>query len=135
MIKWQPNERCLKIQFFCWPQQTTSFHLILSFQHHFTLLEMTRDDKFQWRGHHLDDIPFIFSSFQAFSSFKNFWMTVKWGIILNQGKTLNSKISFIPPSFHHSLSKSYSSYDHSNHLRVIQSFNIHSNFEIIPCWR
>ena len=36
-------------------------------------------------------------------------MRVKWGIFLKQGKTMNSKIPLISPSFGHSHSKSYAS--------------------------
>ena len=49
-------------------------------------------------------------------------MRLEWGIFLKRGKTLNSKISIIPLSSHHSMSLSHSWYDHSIHLSIIPNF-------------
>ena len=71
-----------------------------------------------FRGHsiHFYSIPFTLIILECCW---NDGMRVKWGIFLKQGKTLNSKISLVSPSFGHSLSKSYASYDHSIHLGII----------------
>ena len=55
---------------------------------------------------------------------QNDGMRVKWGRFLKQGETLNSEISLILPSFDHSLSISFSSCDHSIHLRIIPNSNL-----------
>ena len=50
-------------------------------------------------------------------------MRVGWGIFLKKGKTLNSKVSLIPLSSHHSMALSHSWYDHSIHLSIIPNFD------------
>ena len=57
---------------------------------------------------------------------QNDGMRVKWVIFLKQGETLHSEISLILPSFDHSLSISFSSYDHSFHLRIIPNSNLNN---------
>ena len=54
-------------------------------------------------------------------------MRLEWGIFLKRGKTLNSKISIIPLSSHHSMSLSHSWYDHSIHLSIIPNFILQIN--------
>ena len=106
-----------------------------SFRHSFVIWKYL-----EWQGMNIHNWEISFKSHFSHSHFipssfvvQEWWWNdgMRWneGIFLNQGKTLNSQIHLIPPSFRHSMSISYSSYDHCNHLRVIPSFHPHS---IIP---
>ena len=81
--------------------------------------------------YHSEGIPIIFTPFHFIPvSFiiQEWHGMTEWGWneghFLKQGKTLNSEISLILPSFGHSSSISSSSHDHSIHLRIIPNSNL-----------
>ena len=53
-------------------------------------------------------------------------MKLNVGIFLNKGKTLNFRMSLIPPPFRHSIGTSFSWYFHPIHFMVISSLLNHS---------
>ena len=127
MTKWPNDDRMRGISefcFFCPLTKSPSFLLIPSFGCH---SRMPRNENEERRD-------FIHETFHSFSLHsdqfhhsrmsQNDGMRVKWGRFLKQGETLNSEISLILPSFDHSLSISFSSCDHSIHLRIIPNSNL-----------
>ena len=125
MTKW-PNEVRMRsiseFRFFCHFQN----HLIPP---HFVILHHFR---MAWNENINGEISFTGHSLHFYSIPITFiipgccWndgMRVGWGIFLKKGKTLNSKVSLIPLSSHHSIVLSHSWYDHSIHLSIIPNFN------------
>ena len=82
-------------------------HLVILSQFWMTWNE-NNNGKISFRGHsiHFYSIPFTLVIPECCW---NDGMRVKWRIFLKQGKTINSKIPIISPSFGHSQSKSYAS--------------------------
>ena len=124
MTEWWQNDRHLRINFFLQLQKHPHSSSFQSFLVIWECVECQGMKKYNveitFKSHssHFHLIP---SSFYFQEWWWNDRMRGNEKIFLNQGKTLNSEIHLIPLSFLHSLSISYSSHDHSNHLRVIPS--------------
>ena len=118
MIEWRQNDRHLKIHFFSTSEKPfIPPHLVILTRFLNVLSDM------QWifsmercRSRAILAIFFTPSSPEWWS---NDWMRRNECRFLNQGESLNSKITLIPSSFGHSMSISHSSHNHFNHFMII----------------
>ena len=107
IAEWQVSQNSV----FYLPLQNTTIPPHSAIPRPFENVRMTRNENhngeisFKSHSSHFHFIPI---SFVIQEWWWNDEMTVKWGIFLKQGKTLNSELCIIPPLFYHSISMSYS---------------------------
>ena len=119
MTEWWQDERRLRIHFFCSLPKSLSFLLIPSFPFHSRMPKNENEERRDVSPKTSHSFSLHSHQFHHSRMSQNDGMRVKWVIFLKQGKTLNSEIFLILPSFGHSSSISSSSHDHSIHLRII----------------